>query len=237
MKPIYKPKGAAAEYADLALNIYTGCNNGCTYCYAPGVLRKTREAFSANVQMRPGLLEALEKQLAGGNYEGETIHLCFTCDPFPLGIDYLSTYGVVKLLKDAGCHIQILTKNVAYSSVVWHMLDKDDWVGTTITGDLDGVEPNAECPARRTLALYEAAEHGFHTWISYEPVLDPEYVLQHIEKHHLMLDLIKIGKLNHQKSDIDWYKFGHDVEDLCNELDVNYVIKDSLRKEMERDKR
>ena len=31
MKPIYEPKGKAREYADLALNIYTGCPNGCEY--------------------------------------------------------------------------------------------------------------------------------------------------------------------------------------------------------------
>ncbi len=30
--PIYKPKGAAAEYGDLALNIYTGYPHRCYYC-------------------------------------------------------------------------------------------------------------------------------------------------------------------------------------------------------------
>ena len=44
--PIYKPSGAALEYGDLALNIYTGCNHGCYYCFAPNVLHKTREAFA-----------------------------------------------------------------------------------------------------------------------------------------------------------------------------------------------
>ena len=33
MNPIYKPSGRAAEYAKLACNLYTGCNNGCTYCF------------------------------------------------------------------------------------------------------------------------------------------------------------------------------------------------------------
>lgn len=31
MKPIYKPKGAAAEYGDYAVNIYTGCPHRCYY--------------------------------------------------------------------------------------------------------------------------------------------------------------------------------------------------------------
>lgn len=29
MKPIYIPKGAAKEYGDYAINIYTGCPHGC----------------------------------------------------------------------------------------------------------------------------------------------------------------------------------------------------------------
>ena len=43
MKPIYKPKGAAKEYGDYAINIYTGCPHGCFYCFAPTVLRKERQ--------------------------------------------------------------------------------------------------------------------------------------------------------------------------------------------------
>ena len=31
MKPIYEPKGRAGEYCGLAINIYNGCNHGCTY--------------------------------------------------------------------------------------------------------------------------------------------------------------------------------------------------------------
>ena len=32
-KAIYNPKGKAAEYSKWACNFYTGCSNGCTYCY------------------------------------------------------------------------------------------------------------------------------------------------------------------------------------------------------------
>ena len=47
------------------------------------------------------------------------------------------------------------------------------------------------------------------------------------------IDKMKIGKLNYWPSDIDWKKFGHDVENLCKQLGIDYYIKDSLRKEME----
>ena len=32
MKLIYKPKGAAGEYAKYAVNFFNGCSNECAYC-------------------------------------------------------------------------------------------------------------------------------------------------------------------------------------------------------------
>ena len=52
MKPIYKPKGAAAEYGDYAVNIYTGCPHRCYYCFAPQVLHREREVFHSCVEPR-----------------------------------------------------------------------------------------------------------------------------------------------------------------------------------------
>jgi excisionase family DNA binding protein len=39
-RAIYIPGGPAREYAELALNIYTGCTHACRYCYAAGAMRK-----------------------------------------------------------------------------------------------------------------------------------------------------------------------------------------------------
>ena len=49
MKTIYKPKGAAKEYGDLAKKIYTGCPHRCYYCYSPDVLHRDRERFHTEV--------------------------------------------------------------------------------------------------------------------------------------------------------------------------------------------
>lgn len=56
MKPIYEPKGAAKEYGDYAINIYTGCPHRCYYCFAPNVLRKDREQFHTCIEPRKDIV-------------------------------------------------------------------------------------------------------------------------------------------------------------------------------------
>ncbi|MCL2434964.1 MAG: hypothetical protein FWD09_02345 [Lentimicrobiaceae bacterium] len=41
-KAIYNPSGKAGEYSYWACNFYTGCSNGCQYCYCKrGVMAHT----------------------------------------------------------------------------------------------------------------------------------------------------------------------------------------------------
>jgi DNA repair photolyase len=46
------------------------------------VLKKSREQFR-EVQPRKGIIEAVKRQLKREAISGKTIHLCFTCDPYP----------------------------------------------------------------------------------------------------------------------------------------------------------
>lgn len=109
-KPIYVPKGKAKEYGDYAINIYTGCPHRCFYCFAPNVLRRDRETFHANVKPRENIVEEVRKQVEREHITGQLIHLCFTCDPYPTGYDSTPTREVIKILKESGNHVQILTK-------------------------------------------------------------------------------------------------------------------------------
>ena len=99
--PIYEPRGRAREYGELAVNIYTGCNHGCSYCYAPAVLHRGQEEF-AEVQPRPGIVEAVRRQLEREKKTGRTIFLCFTCDPYPAEIDTTPTRAVIQAIKESG---------------------------------------------------------------------------------------------------------------------------------------
>lgn len=229
--PIYEPAGKAKEYGDLAINIYTGCTHGCYYCFAPNVLHKTKEAFSANVMPRTGIVEEVRKQLEKEKITDKLIHLCFTCDPLPMGVDTSATRDIIKLLKDSGNHVQILTKSDCVRD--FDLLDENDWFGVSLTGATQEQEPNAASHRDRIIALAIAKDNGINTWVSFEPVVNAEYVYDCLHENHRLFDLVKIGKLNYHPSDIDWQDFGCRVESDCKALHIDYYIKDSLRKEME----
>lgn len=234
MKPIYEPKGKAKEYGDLALNIYTGCPHRCFYCFAPSVLRREREAFHSNVRPREGIVEATRRQLEKEQITGKLIHLCFTCDPYPTGYDTWTTREIIKLLKTYGNHVQILTKGSGTRD--FDLMDENDWYGITVSEGEQKDEPNAKMTARRLIDLVTAHEKGIRTWVSFEPVLNAEKVLDTIRCFSRYMDKVKIGKLNYHPSDIDWKAFGYEVEALCQRLGLNYYIKDGLRAEMNKEK-
>ncbi|QAT48572.1 hypothetical protein EQM14_01565 [Caproiciproducens sp. NJN-50] len=238
MKPIYEPKARAKEYGDLAINIYTGCPHNCFYCFAPSVLHRSREDFSGHVEPRKDIVRAVKRQLESEHITGKLIHLCFTCDPYPLGYDSFSTREIIKAIKAAGNHVQILTKNGTDAIHDFDLLDREDWFGVTYAGYpnlTDGIspaEPGAGTPFWRLQALKGAHAAKINTWVSCEPVLSASDVLLLIEKGNY-IDKFKIGKMNYHPSNIDWKAFGEAAEAACKKYGRNYYIKEDLRKEME----
>lgn len=237
--PIYVPKGRAGEYGDYALNIYTGCPHRCYYCFAPNVLHRDRESFHSDIRPRDGIVEAVSAQLASGGIRDKTIHLCFTCDPYPRGFDTTATRDIIKLIKASGNHVQILTKNNETRDL--DLLDGNDWVGITYTGGDSFTEPGAARAVTRFSAPFEAHKRGIKTWVSLEPVLNAEDVLELLKDVQFLkikgldyIDRWKIGKLNYHPSDIDWGSFGREAERICKEVGLDYYIKADLRAEMEK---
>ena len=84
-------------------------------------------------------------------------------------------------------------------------------------------------PGNRFDAIIQAKKKGIETWISLEPVIDLQQSLNIINLTHEYCDLYKIGKLNHQKSNIDWRKFAVNALVLCKKYGKPYYIKDDLK--------
>lgn len=227
MKPIYEPKGKAKEYGDYAVNIYTGCPHRCYYCFAPSVLHRNIEVFHSHVEPRTGIIDAVRKQIEREGITDKLIHLCFTCDPYPTGYDTTPTREIIKLLKDSGNHVQILTKGDGTRD--FDLLDSGDWYGVTV----DGIHNKSCCPTPlRVDSLRIAHEAGIKTWVSFEPVVNTGNVFAWLRVIAPFIDKVKIGKLNYHPSDINWANFGRIIEKECQKLGVDYYIKESLREEM-----
>lgn len=235
MQVIYEPKGAALEYAKLAVNLYNGCRFACKYCYVPAIFRQQLEQWSADPQPRKDILKKLEadaKKIAG---DKRTILLSFTCDPYQSPKAAALTRQALLILEKYDLTATVLTKAGTAAEQDFDILLRNNWqFGTTLSyissHIKDQWEPFAAAPADRVTAIRYAKGIGIKTWVSVEPVLDATEALVAIKILHPSVDFWKIGKMNHRKLDIDWKKFHNDVVTLLKKLGANYYIKKELKK-------
>jgi DNA repair photolyase len=113
-----------------------------------------------------------------------------------------------------------------------------DAFATTLTfldpADSAEWEPGAASPVDRLDAIATAKTRGITTWVSLEPVIDPEQTLKIIRQIHRHVDLFKVGTLNHHKlaATIDWHAFAHNVVTLLDDLGAAYYLKNDLRRHL-----
>lgn len=240
LRVIYEPKGRAGEYAPLALNLYRGCDHGCTYCYGPRVLHMKRPDFAA-AEPRKDILDKLLldcRDLIEADND-KTILLCFTCDPYcHADEEHQITREALKMLLTYQQPVTILTKGGNRSLRDFDILERHaDLVtyATTLTftdeAQRQVYEPGAAPPQERLDALAKAKACGFETWVSCEPVIDPDQTLRLIEMAAPYTDLFKVGAWNYDQraKEINWRAFGCEVLRLLESLDANYYIKEDLR--------
>lgn len=238
MNLIYEPNGAAAEYADLALNLYSGCGHRCRYCYAPACLRMSRERFG-KPKPRKDVLEKLMKDVVTLIRKGETrpILLSFTSDPYqPIEDEHKITRRAITLLGEARQTMRVLTKNGDLALRDLDLFKKYNVEVGVSACWLDDAgrqewEPGAGTMARRWALLDQAHDAGLRTWVSIEPVIDTAQALGVINTWCPVVTTFKVGKLNHDKKSeaaVDWRKFLADVLERLTLLGCDYYIKKDL---------
>jgi len=235
---IYEPKGRAAEYCPLAVNLYRGCGHGCIYCYAPSTLRIDREGFK-NATPRPDVIARLQKDLPKAAADGAkgNVLLCFTCDPYqPIDEIHHLARRAILILHSYGFDVTILTKGGRRAKADFDLLLPGDEFATTLTfmSEIDSLkwEPCAATPDDRIATIIDAHVLGLKTWVSLEPVIDTTQTLELIRRVHPYVDLFKVGTLNNhpQASKIDWKKFASDVVATLEKYHCDYYLKKDLRR-------
>ena len=238
MQTIYQPKGAAAEYSTWGANPWIGCGNGCTYCYVPGIPGAIpREAFNQGATPKPGWLESLEKEARRLQKKGITaqVLVTFTGDAYCLAEEtYHLTRDTITILKAYGFTFATLSKggSRALPYLELYRPGLDAYAATLTLLDPAASlrwEPGAALPDDRLRTLRAFHDAGVTTWVSLEPVLDPEATLELIRRTHDYVDLYKVGKLNYcGPTSMDWECFTLQAVSLLDDLGADYMVKKSL---------
>lgn len=239
MKVIYEPKGRAREYAELACNLYMGCMHGCRYCYAPACMRTTADQWRNNVKPRNKIIEYFEKDAVKLRGDKRRILFSFLSDPYqPIERKERLTRQALNIVYKYKLKSQILTKGC------FDLIDEDmalilktnTHLGITLCFSDDEMrkawEPNASSVDDRINILKKAHNAGIYTWVSLEPVIDPQQALAVVKTAHKYVCFWKIGKLNHMPEDekkVNWNKFLVDVENILKKYNCKYYIKNDLR--------
>lgn len=241
MRAIYDTKGRAKEFCEKAINLYSTCGHLCTYCYGADVTHQAHGQFFRDAAPRAGILRQIERDARMMQARGERgpVLMCFVTDPYqPVEREYRVTREAIELLHQHNVRATILTKAGPLAQRDFDLLGPDDAFATTLTcltsEQAAPWEPNAGSPESRMANLHEAHQRGIETWVSCEPVIDPEWTKELVWKTHDDVGLFKVGTMNYHEhgKTINWRRFGNEIKSLLEEIGVPYYLKKDLRREM-----
>lgn len=233
------------EYGDYTMNFVQGCSHGCKFpCYA--YLQKKRFGKVKDYEdwckpkMVSNTLELLDKEIPRLKDKIQSVHLCFSTDPFMYGYNEIRDMGLasIKKLNDAGIKCTVLTKGILPSLLA--SFSKENEYGITLVS-LDEnyrerMEPGAAPYSERIVALKELHDAGCKTWVSIEPFPTPNLIEQNlIELLEIVsfTDRIIFGRTNYSKEVSsykgykDFYnKMAAEVISFCESRGIQYHIKE-----------
>lgn len=242
MSIIYQPKGKAREYSPLAINLYTGCDHKCAYCYAPGIRRDTLDHWAECVTPRRDVIHQLERDCKQYQGSKSQVLLNFMHDPYcHANEQYGLTRKALLLLLEYRIPVAVLTKGGTRAIQDFDVVKKfgrSIKVGASLTFSSEKKslewEPFAATPNDRIEMLEKAKENGIKTWASFEPVIDPTESLEIMERSLPFVDEYKVGKLNNYRGldkQVDWTKFLLSVVEILRNANKPFYIKEDLRRE------
>jgi DNA repair photolyase len=210
---------SASKVSDYVINPYTGCQHGCTYCYARFMKRVTghKEPWGKFVDVKinaPDLLRVEIKKKRRGR-----VWVSGVCDPYqPLEKKYKLTRQCLEILAQNDWPVTIQTR----SPLVLRDMDiikraRDFEAGFTVTTADDSIrklfEPNAPPVNDRIKALEELHRAGIRTYAMIAPMLPGAEGLAALLKGKV--DYLIFDRMNYHYADWVYRKYG--LEDKMTE--------------------
>jgi len=199
------------EYGDYTMNHVLGCSHGCKYpCYAFLMAKRFGKVASYKEWLEPRLasntMEILEQEIPRLKDNIQSVHLCFTTDPFMYGYEEIKTMSLtaIEKLNASGIKCTVLTKGLLPIELA-RFLPENEYGITLISLDEEyrrRIEPGAASYNERLAALQALHDRGCHTWVSIEPYPTPNLIEQKLVK---MLDAVNFtdkiifGRTNYSK--------------------------------------
>jgi len=239
------------EYGDYTMNHVLGCAHGCKYpCYAFLMSRRFGKVSSYETWVEPYLVsnthEILDREIPRLKSKIESVHLCFTTDPFMYEYKEIEKMSLAAILKlnTAGIKCTVLTKGIL-PEVLAEMSPKNEYGVTLISLDEEyrsRIEPGAVTYRERLASLRRLHELGCKTWVSVEPYPTPNLIKQNLDailETLAFTDKIIFGRTNYNKeitAYVQHKNFYNDqaqkVIEFCDAHDIQYHIKDGTIKEV-----
>jgi len=234
----------SVEYGDYTINHAEGCSHGCDYpCYAMLMAKRFGKVKTYDDWCKPKIvtnaLELLEKEIPKHKKNIDSVHLCFTTDPFMYGYDDICSLSlkIIKLLNDNEIKCTALSKGVLPIELA--ALSKRNEYGITLISLNEKfrtrIEPAAAPAIERINSLKKLHDAGMKTWVSIEPYPTPNIIDQNfyeILNAISFVDKIIFGRLNYnalvsQYKDAKGYfnSLSEMVIEFCLKRNIEYYIK------------
>lgn len=237
------------EYGDYTMNHVLGCAHGCNFpCYA--FLQKKRFGVVPTYDkwLEPYLvsntISLLQKEIPKLREKIESVHLCFTTDPFMYEYDEIAKMSLeaIHLLNLNGIKCTVLTKGILPSE----LSDKKKYsieneYGITLVSLNEQyrqhMEPYAAPYRERLESMKVLSDAGCKTWVSMEPYPTPNLIEQDIFElleEISFADKIIFGRTNYStevskgypKHKLFYNEKAQEVIDFCVKRNIAYHIKE-----------
>jgi hypothetical protein len=193
--------------------------------------------------LKPDLLGKLQRDLAKIGKQPRPIFLSFIGDPFERpGTE--TTRAVLDAIWLSGNHVRLLTKQWMPS---YFLSDDQAEVGVTLTcrdtKESLTWEPGTLLSEYRINNLVRSTDPEMVRWASFEPVINPDWTLELMERAAPYCDVFAIGCFNHlgnvdwpspeeeaRVRGIDWRKFLFEAQAFANQLGKTAYYKADLQK-------